>query len=94
MRLVVSHRARAEGDLSLGYLDGRPAVGDELGRWYAITHGAVIHNPGERLVWIAKTEDGVWECIHDMHWQDQYVDDRSRWLSREPDYVENQGDGA
>lgn len=86
MKLVVNHRARTQGDLSLGYLDGQPAVGDSKGRWYLATSDAVVHNPGEHLVWIAKHE--VWECIHDKHWQDQYVDPKEKWVKEQPDYCE------
>ena len=93
LKLVVNHRASADGDLSLGYLDERPAVGDANGRWYLVDSDAIIHNSGERLVWIVKHEHGIWECIHDMHWQDQYVDPKSRWVTGTPDYVETSGDG-
>ena len=88
MKLVVNHRASAEGDLSVGYLGDRPAVGDSRGRWYIVTSDAVIHNREERLVWIVKHEHGVWECIHDKHWQDNYVDAPDRWLKARPDYIE------
>ena len=88
MKLVVSHRATRPGDWHVGHLDGRPAIGDQRGNWYLVPGDAVIHNPGDRLVWVLKHEYGVWECIHEMHWQDQYVDSPGKWVKERPDYVE------
>lgn len=88
MKLVVSHRATHPGDWHVGHLDGRPAVGDQQGNWYVVTGDVVVHNPGDRLVWVLKHEYGHWECVHDMHWQDQYVDPPSRWVKDQPDFVE------
>lgn len=88
MKLVKTHRAEAERDWHIGYLDDDPAIGDHEGNWYRVTSDAVIHNPEERLVWVVKHEYGIWECIHDMHWQDQYVDPRDKWTQGEPTYKE------
>ena len=86
--LIVTHRATHPTDWHLGRLDGQPAVGDHEGNWYIVDSDAVIHNPGDRLVFVLKHEYGEWECVHDMHWQDQYVDPHDRWVKPTPDYVE------
>ncbi len=88
MKLTVTQRAYSPGDWHVGYLDETPAIGDQYGRWYTVSTDAVIHNPGDRLVWVLKHEYGVWECLHDMHWQDQYVDPQTKWIKETPDYVE------
>lgn len=88
MKLQVSHRAEHATDWHLGHLDGQPAVGDAQGNWYKLRDHAIVHNSGERLVWTVKLDYGVWECIHDMHWQDQYVDPPSKWTQNGPDHVE------
>ena len=56
--LVVTQRAYSPGDWHVGYLDETPAIGSDDGRWYFVTTDAVIHNPGDRLVWIVKQEFG------------------------------------
>lgn len=92
MELVVLERAKGGDDFDIGYLDGRPAVG-RGGAWRLVDADAIIHNPFERLVWLLKHEHGVWECIHDMHWQDQYVDPPERWIQGEPDFIEGDAEG-
>lgn len=88
MELQVIHRPSSEEDLRIGYLDGKPAVGTADGAWYLVSGDAVIHTPSDRLVWFLKFDHGVWECIHDMHWQDQYVDPVEKWIKKTPDYKE------
>lgn len=90
MRLQVYHRPSSEADLSIGYLDGRPAVGTANGAWYLVSGDAIIHNRSDRLVWFVKQEHGAWECISDVHWQDQYVDPDEKWIKEVPDYVEEE----
>lgn len=87
MTLTVVERVQAAGDWHIGYLDQRPAIGNHAGEWFLLESDAVIHNPGQGLVWIVKLEDGVWECVHEKHWPVETILPPPR-RAGSPDYVE------
>lgn len=87
LKLTVMQRADSPGDWHIGYLDGRPAVGNYHGEWFVLTDDAVVHNRGQRLIWLVKLGDNVWSCIHEMHWQGEPVPPPPIREER-PDYIE------
>lgn len=89
VKLTVMQRADTPGDWHVGHLDGRPAVGNERGEWFLLADDAIIHNPGQRLIWLVKLEDGVWSCIHEMHWRDAPTSPPPI-QGEQPDYIEEE----
>jgi len=87
MMLTVVERVQVAGDWHIGYLDQRPAIGNNRGEWFLLETDAVIHNPGQGLVWIVKLDDGVWECIHEKHWPTETIAPPITSSCR-PDYIE------
>lgn len=69
VKLTVLERAEKSTDWHIGYLDQRPAIGNQEGEWFLVRDDAVVHNPGQQLIWLVKMDDGVWSCIHEMHWR-------------------------
>lgn len=89
MNLTVMERADAPGDWHIGLLDGRPAIGNNKGEWFLLREDAIIHNPGQRLIWLVKLDDGTWSCIHEMHWRGEALEP-PQIDPEKPDYVEGE----
>lgn len=87
VKLTVLERAEKQNDWHIGYLDERPAIGNQRGEWFLLHEDAMIHNPGQRLIWLVKLEDGVWSCIHEMHWRLEPIPPPDV-AHHKPDYVE------
>ncbi len=91
MTLTVIERAQAAGDWHIGYLDGKPAIGNRRGEWFLLNSDAFVHNPGQSLIWVVKLDDGVWECIHEKLWP-QGEPIPAPDTGTQPDYVEGDGE--
>jgi hypothetical protein len=63
--LKVIDQAQADTDWSIGYLDGRPVVGND-GAWYKVPVNAAVLNRGDGYVWFLK--NGLWESTHGDSW--------------------------
>lgn len=88
MKLTYAQRAYIPGDWHIGYLDGKPAIGDFNGRWYLVEEKTVIHNRHAKLVWIVNHESHGWECISDKLWPKETLESLEQPNLGEPDHVE------
>jgi len=74
------------GGWALGYLDNRPAVRDENGRWYYFPETAYLIDAWASRIWTV--ENGKWHVsLRDLN--DDRKPDASLWTQHGPDYVDD-----
>lgn len=64
--LIVLEESGHDGEWRIGYVAGKPAVGDSAGRWYHVPEETIVPQTSKKLVWML--QDDEWSCLHTMHW--------------------------